>query len=213
MRRESQLPNAATLSCKVRPRSDPAISALYTERGNVSWPGVVLRRLFRTNRCRSRLETSQRALFALTDRRTTADHHRHSSRLLAVRVIERRLRRSLITSGQQRIGAVSQDAFRIWAGQGQAGEELGGHAATTTRIKVLTLRACTGALRCAKLGEQIGVAPHVREPALVQDVPGKKVLVNSEGACIDIADGSIRQTTRPAPQRLSPGSESPYAAR
>ena len=51
------------------------------------------------------------------------------------------------------------------------------------------------------------------KPPGVADVAGQELSWIANGHAYTSPTGSIRQTTRPAPHRFSPGSASPYAAR
>src|SRR5690348_2350688 len=146
-------------------------------RAGVSWPDAAPPRRSRTSRppsgLASRAEPRERALVACSARPPAARD--------GTRVVGRGLRRHDIVQLQQLL-TVTEHAFGIGPVERQAGEELRGHAATSTPVEVRAARARAARLRAAQLREQLGVAPDAREPARLADVAGAERVVDRERA-------------------------------
>ena len=99
---------------------------------------------------------------------------------------------------------VAVDAVGVGAVEGQAGEELGGHASALAGVVGAAGRARAGAGGLAELGEQLGLAPHVREAARVADVAGQELVVDDERAGVDIADGVDEAHDPPSAAQVQP---------
>ena len=83
---------------------------------------------------------------------------------------------------------VAQDALGIWSIQGDAGKELGCHAASLAGIEMATRCASPGRLRFAKLGEEFAVLPHLLKSTFVADTARPELVVKHERTGVDIAD-------------------------
>ena len=83
---------------------------------------------------------------------------------------------------------VAQDALGVGSIQGDAGKELGGHAASLAGIEMATRCASPGRLRLAKLGEEFAVLPNSREATLIADTARPELVVKHERTGVDIAD-------------------------
>src|SRR5690606_40458220 len=85
--------------------------------------------------------------------------------------------------------AEAANALRVRPVQGQAGEELGGHAAALAAVEEGAAGAGAAGLRVAQVGEQLGLAPDAGEAAGGADVAGEELVVDGEGAGVHVADG------------------------
>src|SRR5690348_7793866 len=147
-------------------------------------------------------EAGQGTLVAGRVRRTPADRHRDGpgghGRPRPVRVVAGRFRRdgSWLNRGQG-CGAMSLDALRVRAVQGQPGEELGRHAPAPARVVGRAGGAGAAGLRPAQVGEQLGFPPHGRESAGAADAAGQEAVVDGERAGVDVAH-RVDQADHPA---------------
>jgi hypothetical protein len=129
-------------------------------------------------------------------------------------VVEVALRqdRGAVAGGQSRL-AVALDALGVGTVQGQAGEELGRHAAAAAGVEVAHfvqappvcgLRSSANSSLCCQTRWK---------PPSSRTLPGQEVLVDGEGAGVDVAD-RIDQADHPAgAAQVEPGRASPSADR
>src|SRR5699024_8093496 len=96
-------------------------------------------------------------------------------------------------------------ALGVRAVHRQPGEELGRHAATPAAVVEVAGRARPGRLRLAQLTEQLRGLPHRLEPAVGDDVAGEELLVDGEGAGVDVADRVDQAHHTPGTAQVEPG--------
>ena len=172
-----------------------------------AWPAAGPRRPTRTSR--PAISASRRS------RRAGSSHARDGT---SARVVGRAARDVSLERASATL-AVAEHALGVGAVERQPGEELRRHAAAPARVVVPARRARAAALRLAQLGEQLGLAPDLREAAGLADVAGEELVVDRERAGVDVAD-RIDQADDPpgaaqvqARQRLAVGGEVEEASR
>ena len=115
---------------------------------------------------------------------------------------------------RQRRLAVAVHAFGVGAVEGQAGEELGGHAAAAAGVERAARCAGAGTLRLPQLDVNSADSRQTEgKPPGSRTLPARNWRSMTKGQAYTSPTGSIRQTTRPAPHRFRPSSGSPSAER
>ena len=92
---------------------------------------------------------------------------------------------------------MAEHALGVGPVERETGEELGRHAPAPAGVVVPARPAGARALRPAQLGEELRVAPHLGEPAGRAHVAGQELVVDGEGAGVDVAD-RVHQADHPA---------------
>ena len=93
--------------------------------------------------------------------------------------------------------AVAEDAFGVGPVEREPGEELGRHAAAAAGVVVAARAAGPGALRLAQLGKSSDWRHTAANPPRRADVAGQELVVDGEGAGVDVAD-RVDQAHHPA---------------